>query len=72
VVPSALISLLHGMKTAALVQSWSVMVRIESYPCDGGSLVMKSRVTVLKGIALGFGNIGWSSALVGLGLTLHH
>ncbi len=58
------------MNNVALVQSWSVMVSIESYPCEFGSLVMKSRVTVSKGIALRVGNIGDSRALVGRVLTL--
>jgi len=35
---------------AALEQSWSVMVRIVSYPNDKGSLVMKSRAMVSKGL----------------------
>ena len=53
VVSSAVISLRHGIKTAALVQSWSTTVRIESLPADTGSLVMKSRAMVSNGSASG-------------------
>ena len=52
-VSSAVMASLHGMNIAALLQSWSVMVSIESYPCNTGNLVMKSRVMVSKGIASG-------------------
>ncbi len=61
---------LHGMNTAALVQLWSVMVSIESYPCEIGSLVMKLSATVSNGIASCMGNIGDSGALFGHVLTL--
>jgi hypothetical protein len=44
--PSALIVSLQGTKIAALEQSWSVIVRIESYPFEMGSLTMKSRAMV--------------------------
>ncbi len=69
-VSSAEISSLHGMKMAALVQSWSVTVRIASYPFEQGSLVMKSRAIVSNGRASGFGKIGTRGALVGWVLTL--
>ena len=69
-VSSAVIASLQGMNITALLQLWSVMVSIESYPCDAGNLVMKSRATVLKGIASGWGNIGCSGALVGRVLIL--
>ena len=52
-VSSAIISLQHGIKTAALVQSWLITVRMESLPSDSGSFVMKSRAMVLNGSALG-------------------
>src|SRR6266702_3577041 len=61
---------LHGMKSTALVQSWSVTVSIVSNPCDIGSLVMKSSATVLKGIASRMGKIGDNAALVGHVLIL--
>ena len=69
-VPSTLISLLHGMKMAAFVQSWSVTVRIESYPCGNGSLVIKLIATVSNGVALVLGYISLSAAHVGQLLTL--
>src|SRR6266702_550756 len=69
-VSSAVMLSLHWMNTAAFVQSWLVMVSIESYPCEIGSLVMKSSATVSNGIALHVGNIGDSGALVGCVLTL--
>ncbi|SRR6266702_2945472 len=69
-VSSAIILSLQGMNTAALVQSWSVMVSIESYPCETGSLVMKSSATVSKGIASGLGNMGDNGAFIGRMLIL--
>ena len=54
-VPSAVISSLHGINTDAFVQSWSVIVSIESYPEDTGNLTMKSSVTVSNGMASGLG-----------------
>src|ERR1700744_589532 len=55
----------HGISTAAFVQSWSVTVRMESYPCDIGNFIMRSMVTVANGRASGFGNIGCRGAFVG-------
>src|SRR6266581_7397377 len=69
-VSSAVILSLQGMNIVALVQSWSVMVSIESYPCEIGSLVMKSRAIVSNGIALGLGNMGDMGAFVGCILIL--
>ena len=69
-VSSAVMLSLHGMKSTALVQSWSVTVSIVSNPCDIGSLVMKSSATVLKGIASRMGKIGDNAALVGHVLIL--
>ena len=54
-VPSAVISSVQGMKTDALVQSWSVTVRRESYPWDLGSLVIKSSAIVSNGSTSGHG-----------------
>ena len=51
-ISSTVITSLHGIKRAALLQSWSITMSIESYPCDKGSLVIKSKVTVSNGIAL--------------------
>ena len=59
------------MKGDALEQSWSVMVRMELYFWDLGSLVMKLRAMTLNGFAFGSGNIGVNGALVGRVLTLH-
>src|ERR1700735_5893994 len=70
-VSSDVMASLHGMNSAALVQSWSVTVRIESYPWEGGSFVMKSTVMTSNGVASAFGEIGCSRALVGLVFTLH-
>src|SRR6266702_6905969 len=69
-VSSAVILSLQGMNIAALVQSWSVTLSIESYPCETGSLVMKSRATVSNGIASRAGNMGDNGALVGRVLIL--
>jgi len=60
----------QGMKRAALVQLWSVIVKMELYCCDLGSLVMKSTAIVSKGWALAFGKIGMSGAFVGRVFTL--
>ena len=49
---------LQGMKTDALLQSVSVMVRIVSNPPDGSSLVMKSMALVSNGRAFSTGVIG--------------
>ncbi len=63
---------LHSMNMAALLQLWSVIVSMESYPCNIGSLVIKSSVTVSKGIALGLGYIGCRGARVGQVFILCH
>jgi hypothetical protein len=52
---SAVMSSLHGMKIATFVHPWSVMVSIESYPCETGNLTMKSSATVSKGAASNLG-----------------
>ena len=44
---------LHGINMDPFEQSWSVIVSIESYPSDGGSLVIKSRAMHLNGCASG-------------------
>src|SRR5580692_8304001 len=64
------ISSMHGMKMVAFEQLWSVTVSMESYPCDTGSLVMKSTATVSKGVASGLAHMGSNGALVGRLLTL--
>src|SRR6266850_820440 len=47
----------------ALVQSWSVIVMIKSYPSDVGSLTMKSMAMVWKGSVSSWGVIGCSGGL---------
>jgi len=69
-VSSTVILSLQGINTTAFVQLWSVTVSIESYPCEVGSLVMKSNAMVLKGIASGVGNIGDNNTFVGRVLIL--
>ncbi len=69
-VSSTVILSLQGINTTAFVQLWSVTVSIESYPCEVGSLVMKSNALVLKGIASGVGNIGDNNTFVGRVLIL--
>jgi hypothetical protein len=64
------ISSMHGIKIVAFEQSWSVTMSMESYPCDTGSLVMKSTATVSKGVASGFAQMGSNGALVGRLLIL--
>ena len=51
----ALISSRQGIKRDILVQSWSVMVRMESKPCDSGSFVIKFNAIVSNGSASGVG-----------------
>ena len=70
-VSSDVMASLQGINSAALVQSWSVTVRMELYPCEGGNFVMKSTAITLNGAASGFGKIGCNRALVGLVFTLH-
>ena len=67
---SALIVSLQGMATIILVQSWSVMVRIESHPPDSGSLTMKSIAIVWNGSASATGVIGYNGAFLVWVLTL--
>ena len=52
----------------AFEQSMSVMVRIMSYPPDGGNLVMKLSAMVLKGWAFSTGEMGNRGGCVGLRL----
>jgi hypothetical protein len=52
----------------AFKQSVSVMVRIVSYPPDGGSFVMKSSAIVSNGRAFSVGVMGKSGGWVGFQL----
>ncbi len=45
---------LHGIKMDPFEQLWLVIVSIESYPSDGGNLVMKSSAMHSNGCASGF------------------
>ena len=58
-IPSESMSFLQGRNIATLVQSWSVIVRIELYPFEGGRSVMRSHVMVSKGYAFGLVMIGY-------------
>jgi len=49
---------LHGRKTDALLQSVSVIVRMVSYPPDGGNFVIKSMAIVSNGLASSAGVMG--------------
>ncbi len=49
---------LHGMNMDPFEQLWSVIVSIESYSSDGGSLVMKSSAMHSNGCTSGFVAIG--------------
>ena len=49
-----LIVSLHGMNMDPFKQSWLVIISIESYSSDGGSLVIKSSAMHLKGCASRF------------------
>jgi hypothetical protein len=61
--PSESMPFLHGRNIAALVQSWSVIVRIESYPFDGGRSTMRSHAMVLNSCVLGLMVIGYVGIL---------
>ena len=50
--PTASIVSLHGSKITPFVQSWLVIVSMESYPLESGSLVMKSIEMVVNGSLL--------------------
>ena len=52
----------------AFEQSVSVMVRIVSYPPDGGNLVMKSSAIVSKGRVFSTGEMGNRGGCIGLQL----
>ncbi len=62
---------LHGMNMDPFEQLWSVIVSIESYPSDGGSLVMKSRAMHSNSCASGFVVMGNCSGLGHVVIFLH-
>ena len=61
---------LQGIAISILVQSWSVMVKIESCPADSGSFTIKSIAIVWNGNAPVVGVIGFKGAFRGCMLTL--
>ena len=63
--PSAVIVSLQGIAISIFVQSWSVMVRMESYPTDSGSFTIKSIDIVWNGKAPSVGVIGFKGAFWG-------
>ena len=60
--PSAVMVSLQGIAMSILVQSWSVIVRMESNPADSGSFTIKSIAIVWKGSASVIGVIGVNGA----------
>ena len=56
--PSESIVSLHGRNIDALEQSVLVIIRMVSYPPDGGSFVMKSSAMVSNGHAFSMGEMG--------------
>lgn len=56
--PSAVMVSLHESRSAALEQSWSIMVRMVSFPSLSSNLVMKSIVTISNGVLGCSGKIG--------------
>ena len=56
--PSAVMVSLHGITISILVQSWSVIVRMESNPADSGSFTIKSMAMVWNGSAPAAGVMG--------------
>ena len=63
--PSAVIVSLQGIVISIFVQSWSVMVRMESYPADSGSFTIKSIDMVWNGRAPIVSVIGFRGAFPG-------
>ena len=62
-IPSESMVCLQGRKIAALVQAWSVMVRMESYLFEGGKSTMRSYAMVSKGCAFGLVMMGYIETL---------
>ena len=68
--PSAVMVSLQGMAISIFVQSWSVIVRMESNPANSGSFTMKSIAIVWNGSAPVVGVIGNRGAFRGCVFTL--
>jgi hypothetical protein len=62
-IPTESMSFLQGRNIAALVQLWSVIVRIELCPFERGRSVIRSHAMVSNGCALGFTVIGYVGIL---------
>ena len=56
--PSESMVSLHGRNIDALEQSVSIIVRMVSYPLDGGSFMMKSSAMVSNGHTFSMGVMG--------------
>ena len=63
--PSAVIVSLQGIAISIFVQSWSVIVKMESYPADSGSFTIKSIDIVWNGKASAVGMMGFRGAFLG-------
>ena len=63
--PSAVIVSLQGITISIFVQLWSVMVKMESYPANSGSFMIKSMDIVWNGRAPIVGMIGFKGAFRG-------
>ncbi len=62
---------LHGRNKDPFEQLWLVIVRIESYPLEEGSLVMKSRAMISKGWASGLVVMGYCGGFGHVVIFLH-
>ena len=60
--PLAVIVYLQGIMISIFVQSWSMMVKMESYPADSGSFMIKFIDIVWNGNAPIVGVIGFRGA----------
>ena len=63
--PSDVIVSLQGIAISIFVQSWSMMVKMESYPANSGSFTIKSMDIVWNGRAPIVGVIGFRGAFQG-------
>ena len=68
--PSESMVSLQGRKIAALVQLWSVIIKIVSCPLDSGSFTMKSIAMVWKGRVSGSAVIRFRGGWFGFGFVL--
>ena len=62
---------LHRRNKDPFEQSWLVIIRIESYPLEEGSLVMKSRAMISKGWASGLVVMGYCGGFGHVVIFLH-